>query len=309
MGKIAVFGGAGFGGSVLVNQLLNRHYKVKVLDNLYKSGKPLIQYGGNPNFEFVYGDTTNKEDVVKFLDDDIDGILLLAAIVGAPSCAQLPSLAHAVNVEGTRNVVNAKRDETPLFLTSTGSVYGKVEDVCTEESPTNPLSVYGITKLLSEQIVLEKPNTIVYRYSTAAGISPAFRINLLPNEFVWRGYHEKSLTVFQADFKRSFVSIQDMMLSLIYGIENFNLMYDAYRVYNVGDSEANWTKRELAEYVKNLTHCYVNFADSGYVDPDQRSYHVSFDRIYSVGWRPSQTMDETMNQLYRTVPLIRKMID
>ena len=85
MEKILVTGGAGYAGSILVDKLLDEQYKVKVLDNLMYNQTSHLPFFINKNFEFVRGDIRDKETVSESLKD-VDLILNIAAIVGAPAC-------------------------------------------------------------------------------------------------------------------------------------------------------------------------------------------------------------------------------
>lgn len=299
--KIAIFGSAGYIGSSLCNQLLNMGYQVKAIDNFYKGDcDSLIPYCSNPNFEFEFGDITNPKDVQENIKN-VDGIVLLSALVGAPICKKYPALSKSVNVEGTKNVIKYKPKDVPLFFASTGSVYGKLEDICTENSQTNPQSEYGLHKLEAEKIVLDSENTYAYRFSTAYGISPSLRVNLLINDLVMQAYLNRSLVIFQADFKRSFIHVQDLCWSFVFGLQRYKNF--EHRLFNVGDPEGNFTKREIAEKIKEKIPCSIFYEDIS-EDPDQRNYSIDFQRFLSTGWTPSISMEEGIKELIKTAPLL-----
>ena len=111
-----------------------------------------------------------------------DIIIHLAAIVGFPACRMNPQLAKDVNVQGTINLINACDKNQIIFYGSTGSNYGAVTEICTEQTPLNPLSLYGETKTKAEQLLLDRDNTIAYRFATAFGVSPRLRLDLLVND-------------------------------------------------------------------------------------------------------------------------------
>ena len=143
--KILVTGGAGYVGSVLVSELLKKGHEVRALDNLMYGQTSLLPYFIEDNFEFVKGDVRDVETVEKAVDG-VDIIIHLVAIVGAPACKKDEEVAEAINYQGTVNVDKARDDSQKLIYASTGSVYGALKEVCTEESPTKPLSIYGRTK-------------------------------------------------------------------------------------------------------------------------------------------------------------------
>jgi len=86
MRKILVTGAAGYIGSVLVRQLLEKGYKVRGLDALLFGDDSLINIYDNPNFEFIKGDLRGKEIINKALSG-ISDVIHLAAIVGDPACS------------------------------------------------------------------------------------------------------------------------------------------------------------------------------------------------------------------------------
>src|SRR5437763_11663563 len=94
--KVLVTGGAGYIGSVLVRQLLQKNYSVRVLDSLKFGGEALYDVMLHPNFEFMKGDVRNETDINKALKD-IDAIAHLAAIVGDPACKKFSDEANETN--------------------------------------------------------------------------------------------------------------------------------------------------------------------------------------------------------------------
>ena len=178
--RILVTGGAGYVGTALLPKLLEAGHEVTVFDNLMQGGNQLLSFFRNKNFHFVNGDVTIKKDVAAAVKDK-DVIIHLAAIVGFPACKNNPELATNVNVGGTRNIIETTTPEQVILYGSTGSNYGKVTDICTEESPLNPLSLYGETKTEAEHMLMERGNVIAYRFATAFGVSPRLRLDLLIN--------------------------------------------------------------------------------------------------------------------------------
>ncbi|MAF25681.1 epimerase, partial [bacterium] len=179
MTKVLVTGGGGYVGNVLCRQLLDKGYRVKCLDNFHKGQcDGIIPLVTNPDFEFEYGDVTVAEQINEAVKG-CDVIIHLAAIVGFPDCSAQPALAEVVNVQGTQNVINARNSywpEMPLVYASTGSVYGKVEGTCTEESPLNAVSQYGVNKRVAEAMVSKEDNSVSFRFATGFGVSPSMRV-------------------------------------------------------------------------------------------------------------------------------------
>ena len=175
-------------------------------------------------------------------------------------------------------------------------MYGKVEGICPEESPTNPLSVYGETKLMAEKEVLESGNAIAYRFATAFGLSPKLRLDLLPNDFVFSALKEKHLVIYDRDLKRTFVHVKDIARSYIFGLENFRKMKN--QVYNVGSEKINKTKDEMAHLIKEQIKFDIYYAKS-IPDPDQRDYEVSYKKIRDVGFETEISFERGVDEMVR----------
>lgn len=303
MKKILITGGGGYVGNVLCRLLLYEGYEVRCMDNFHKGQcDALIALASSPNFEFVYGDVTNISDVKKAVRN-VDGIVHLAAIVGFPACVKQPSLATAVNVDGTYNLLEHRDQNMPFVFASTGSVYGKVDGICTEESPLNSVSLYGDTKKAAEMQVSKELNTVCYRFATGFGVSPCMRVNLLVNDLTFQAVTNKCLNIFQADFKRTFVHVRDMAESFLFALRNYDQM-QSQKVYNVGSNKLNWTKRELAEYIAEKTGAFVSYADIG-EDLDQRDYAVDYSKIENVGFSCETSMEEGIQELINVAPLLQ----
>lgn len=295
--KILITGGAGYIGSVLAPLLLSKGYKVRVLDNLMHKQNSLISLFVDKNFEFIKGDIRKKEDVEKAVAG-IDMIVHLAAIVGEPPCRREPTLAKEVNYGGTLNILEARQPGQKIFYASTGSNYGnvegKIEGVCTEDTPLNPLSEYAITKTLAESAIKEAGNFVGYRFATGFGLSPRLRLDLMVNDFVWQALRNKALVIYEKDFMRTFIHVTDMAQSILHAIENFDEMKN--QIYNVGDESLNFTKEQVVNKIKEKTGCWVHFAEFA-KDPDQRNYEVSYEKIHSKGFKTQVTLDEGIEEL------------
>ena len=305
MKKVVILGAAGYIGSTLCSQLLkDENIKVLAVDNFYKgSCDTLIPFVSNDRFEFAFGDVTDEVHMSKLLDG-ADVIVQLAGLVGFPICEKYKSLAHSVNVYGMYVVLKHRPENCKLIYSSTGSCYGAVEGLCTEETPTYPLSWYGQTKLTAEKLTLEEENTIVHRYATAFGVGyNTTRVNLLINDLTYQAINNRSLNIFQADFFRTFIHVKDICESIYHTMINFDDMHKKHRVYNVGHKDLNFSKREIVEIIKEKTGCHVTYAEVGQ-DMDQRNYRVDYSRIYDSGWEAKIDIEQGINELIKVTPLL-----
>ncbi len=299
--KILITGGAGFVGSTLVPILLQKGFDVTVIDNLMYHQDSLLGNALNKNFHFILGDVRN-EAVMKPAIRDADTIIHLAAIVGEPACRMHPDLANSVNLKASELINNLRSKNQTLIFASTGSNYGKVDGVCTEETPLNPLSLYGETKTAAEKNFLEKGNCVAYRFATGFGISPRLRLDLLPNDFAHRAVHEKFIAVYEKDFRRTFIHVKDMAKAFAFALEHIDEMKD--NIFNVGHESMNLTKETLVNKIKEKIDFHAHFAPVGH-DPDQRDYEVSYEKIGKTGFTIDISMDEGIGELVKAFKMKR----
>ena len=302
--KILITGGAGFLGSVITEKLLNSNHEVTVLDNMMYNQTSSIVYSHNKLFNFVFGDVRDTELLNKLvLEHDL--IIPLAAIVGFPACERDKDLATAINYEHVRVVCEvAKENNKRVVYPNTNSGYGIGENgECTEESPLNPISHYGVTKVNAEREVLGIGG-ISLRLATVFGTSPRMRMDLLVNEFVYKALTDKYITLFERKFVRNFIHIRDVALV-------FEKMINEYEthsgeVFNVGLSKANLTKQQLCETIKEQIPSFEIFHNDNFEDPDKRDYVVSNLKLEKVGWSPNYTLEDGIEELIKTYTILIK---
>jgi len=296
--KILLTGGAGFIGTTLIPMLLENKHDVTVFDNLMYGGTPLLPFFKYPNFKFIHDDIRNKNAVKESVKDK-DLIIHLAAIVGFSACRNDPTRAKAVNYLGTKNIVDSASKNQPIFFASTGSNYGALVDkICTEETPLNPLSIYGKTKTEAENYVIGRGNFLAYRFATGFGVSPRLRLDLLPNEFAYQAVKQKYLVVYEKHFIRTFIHVQDMARAFIHGIKNFKSMKN--EIYNVGSEKLNFSKQEICDMIIKETGAYVHYAEVG-SDVDKRNYEVSYEKIKKTGYRTTISFEKGIRELIKAM--------
>ncbi len=296
--QITITGGAGYVGTSLIPLLLADGHKVCVYDNLMWGGDPILPFFRNPNFSFVEGDVRDK-DALATVCKGADVIVHLAAIVGYPACRKDPRLAETVNVDGTRNVIDVTTDDQLVLFGSTGSNYGTVREICTEETPLNPLSLYGETKTLAEKMLMETGRAVAYRFATAFGVSPRLRLDLLVNDFTYKSMTQGYLVVYEGHFMRTFIHVHDMGRSFKFAIDNADKMRG--EVYNIGSNKMNHSKKEICELIKSqVDNAYMHYADIG-EDADKRNYVVSYEKIHALGYDTTIDVPTGITELTRAL--------
>ena len=291
--KILITGGAGYIGTTLVPLLIERGYKVTIVDNLMFGGDPIIPFFRYSNINFIKGDIRDKELMKKTVKDK-DIIIHLAAIVGYPACRKDPGLAESVNIEATKMLSSLVSKDQLILYGSTGSNYGEVEEVCTEETPLNPLSIYGRTKTFAEQYLLDNNTTIAYRFATAFGVAPRMRLDLLINDFTYKAVSQGYMVVYESHFMRTFIHVHDMARSWIFAIDNADKIKN--NVFNVGSDKMNYSKKDICEMIKERTDAYFHYADFG-EDADKRNYVVSYEKIKKLGFGTTITVGDGIDEL------------
>lgn len=302
--KILITGGAGYLGSVITGKLLSAGYEVTVLDKLIFNQVSLLSHTSNPKFKFIHGDVRNEELLEK-LCSEADVIIPLAAIVGFPACDAEPDLAKQINFQQIFNIVKFTKNKNKKILypnTNSGYGIGVGQTMCTEQSPLNPISIYGSTKVAAENYLRSSTDAIVFRLATVFGVSPRMRTDLLVNDFTYKAITDKYIVVFEKTFKRNFIHIQDVANVFLFMVENYELYKG--EVFNVGLSDANLSKQELLEkiqsHVKNFAVSYNDY----YEDPDKRDYIVSNEKIESTGWKAEWNLDMGIKELIMAYQMI-----
>ena len=299
--KILMTGGAGYIGSALTPMLLNLGHEVTIFDNLMYGGAHLLPYFEKRGFEFIRGDIRDKSQMKEALVGQ-DFIIHLAALVGYPLCKMKPRQAIEINKDATQQLL-ALKGTCPILYASTGSNYGAViGEKCTEETPLNPLSLYGQTKTAAEEMVLNDENGMGFRFATAFGISPRMRLDLLVNDFVFQATKIKHLVMYEKNYKRTFIHLADICKAFMMAINNWD-KWKAGKVYNVGNDSMNYTKEDIALLIKKEVDYYLVFTDAG-TDEDQRNYEVDYSKVQTLGFHTTIDMETGIRALVKACQAI-----
>jgi nucleoside-diphosphate-sugar epimerase len=307
MKKVLITGGAGYIGSVLTAELLTKGYAVTVLDNFMYRQSSLADCCQYSTFEVVRGDCRDRNLMQKLLAD-VDIVIPLAALVGAPLCDRDKIGTKSTNYEAVAMLCELTSNDQAILIPTTNSGYGIGEQgkFCTEDSPLRPISLYGVTKVEAEAKVLERENSISFRLATVFGMSPRMRTDLLVNDFVYRAVHDRAVLIFEGHFKRNYIHIRDVANVFLHGISNFDSMRG--KVYNVGLEEANLSKLELCAEIKKILPKFTYVEAPIGEDPDKRDYIVSNARIISTGFKTEWSLERGIRELVKGYTILNNSL-
>jgi len=282
--NILIVGGAGYLGSVLSRQLLEKNYNVRVLDNLTYGDNGIKNLYDHPRFKFIKGDMRDIQTLVDAVKD-IDAVIHLAAIVGDPASALDPKQTIEINYLATKILAEVcKYSQINRFIfASTCSVYGASptpDAKIDEKSELNPVSLYAEMKRKSELALLEmadenfKPT--ILRMATLYGLSPRMRFDLVVNILTIKAIKEKRFTIFGGDQWRPLLHVKDAANAYITCLEN-PLNKSGKEIFNVGSNDENYKIINVGKTIKQIIPDSEMQIDEKNVD--KRDYNVSFDKI------------------------------
>ena len=297
MKRILITGGAGYIGSLLATKLVHLGHKVTVVDLLKYSTSSLNHLYIHKNFHFIHANVKDNK-IMKNLISKNEYIIPLAGLVGAPLCAKYKKEAIDINYKAIKDCVKYSKNKKIIFLMSnSGYGVGEKDKFCTEESPLNPISLYGKTKCDAEKEVIKAKNYVCFRLATVFGFSYRMRSDVMVNNFVFNALKEKKLKLFEPQFRRNFIHVRDVVDCILYTINNFKKMQN--NIYNAGLNSANITKIQLAQLIKKQIKGLKLTTIKGIKDPDQRNYFVSNDKLKKKGFVAKRNLRKGIEELIK----------
>ena len=299
---ILVIGGAGYIGSALVPKLLARGHRVRLLDRLFYGLDPIREVINHPNLEIRQADFRRIDKLVECMRG-VDAVIHLGAIVGDPACALDRDLTIEVNLIATRTIAEVAKGYgiRRFIFASTCSVYGASaeNELLTEESALNPVSLYAVTKLASEKVLMDMASDTFsptcLRFSTIYGLSGRTRFDLVVNLLTAKALVEGAITIQGGDQWRPFLHVDDAALSLLHTLEA-PLPKVHKQVFNVGSDEQNHTIQQIGEMIQRKIPAaeLVNLGQGG----DRRDYRADFRKIREqLGFLPRWSIAEGVDQV------------
>ena len=295
--RVLVTGGAGYVGSVLVPVLLDRGYRVRVVD-CSMFGLAHV----DPRAEVIAGDVLTFEN---FWLEDVDAVIHLAGLSNDPMAAFSPSLNYVLNAAGTAVVAHAAKEAgvARFILSSTCSVYGLNDaSEIDEEHPAEPSFPYAVSKLMAERCLAcltdDGFRPIVLRKGTVVGWSPRMRFDLVTNAMIKSAFTEKVITVHNPSLWRPLIDVEDAARAYLRALDAdlsvtgiFNIASENYTIGRLADEVAS-TLREFDIDVPLV----INRRE------DLRSYRVSTSKAALIlDFRPSISMRETVRRIVNNI--------
>ena len=294
---VLITGGAGYVGSALVPKMLERGYRVRVLD-LYLYGDDVLPI--HPHLEQIRGDIRDERLLRKVLSG-CDMVIHLACISNDPSFELDPKLGRSINLDAFEPLVRiAKESGVRRFIyASSSSVYG-VKDVenVTEDMRLTPLTDYSKFKAMCEEILARHASsdftTVTLRPATVCGYAPRQRLDVVVNILATQAVQRGVIRVYGGPQKRPNIHIADMVDAYILLLAAPASVV-AGQTYNVGAE--NRSVAELADIVRRVVGL-----DSVRMETvptnDLRSYHISSEKIArELGFSTKRTIAEAVAEL------------
>lgn len=279
--KVLICGGAGYVGGALTDLLRDTFHEVRVYDNL------LFEEVYQKPVDFIFGDIRDKNKLKAQLDW-AEAVVWLAAIVGDGACAINPGLTLELNQEMVRWM--SKNFDGRIIFMSTCSVYGAQEGELTEDSPTNPLSLYAATKLASENF-LKYSDAIIFRLGTLFGLGDNYsriRLDLVVNTMTARAISEGKLKVFGGEQYRPLLHVKDAAQAIVDSLESKHK-----GIYNLHQS--NMKMLDLAKLVNLYIPSELDVVDTTF--EDSRNYKANSDKAGAIGFNPQFVPDDGILEL------------
>ncbi len=306
--KILITGNMGYVGSVLVPYLRKKYPKSfiagldvgffaeKLLDNSYPE-KSL--------------DKQIIKDIRNIESKDLEGfdvIINLAAVSNDPMGKEFESATEEINfIAGVRLANLAKEVGVKRFIfASSCSVYGEgLGNSKTEKDQVNPLTEYAKSKINTEKELekISSSNFVIkcLRFATACGFSSRIRLDIVLNDFVVNGLLSNEINILSDGSPwRPLIHVEDMARAIHWSIEDKN--EDDFQILNVGNLNANYQVREIAEAVQKVLPT-IKIKINKNASPDKRSYKVDFSFFNNLasGYQPKFSLEDSIKDIVKKV--------
>jgi len=313
MSKVLVTGGAGYIGAHVAAELLKSGYSIRIYDD-FSNG--LHRRVDGKFRDIVDGDMLDRVKLLAALDG-IDAVIHLAAKKSVEESVKDPLKYYENNVGGTLNLLGAMaaKGVKQLVYSSSAAVYSPNDkEAVVEDDPTAPLSPYGASKLLAEQLIssvgsAEQISNISLRYFNVVGSNIAefgdnSKDNLVPKVFLALK-NGKRPQIYGSDYPtpdgtciRDYIHVQDLALAHLAALKKVESGYLS-QVYNVGSGKGYSVKEMMDQISKSIgrdINPEVSLARAG----DSPKLIASIDKIKEqLGWSPKASLEEMIDSAWQ----------
>lgn len=313
--KLLITGGAGYVGSHTVRKLKQAGHEVVVFDNLSSGHRDAIK-----DFQLIIGDLANKEDLKNIFDaHKFDAVVHFAGSIEAGESMTDPKRFFNNNLINGLNLLEAMiaHDVKRIVFSSTAAIYGEPQKMPIEETdPKNPTNVYGLTKLMFEQVLDAYDyayglKSVALRYFNAAGADPSGKIgadhkhktHLITLILLTALGKRESIKIFGTDYPtvdgtgvRDYVHVNDLADAHVLALDYLNNNNQSDK-FNLGN-EKGTSVREVIEMAKKITGINFPVIEEARREGDPAKLFASSQKAKQVlGWKPQF---DTIEQILET---------
>ncbi|TMG04832.1 MAG: UDP-glucose 4-epimerase GalE [Chloroflexi bacterium] len=312
---ILVVGGAGYIGSVTVDQLIDAGHDVTVLDSLVAGHKGALNAGA----EFVQADVRDEEALNRlFASHTFDAVINYGGYIIAPESVRQPGRYFANNIGGAICLLNAMvaYGVTRFVFSSSAAVYGEPETIpIPEDHPMRPINPYGETKATVERLLpwYEKEfglRSVSLRYFNAAGASGRVgedhrpETHLVPNVLQVALDERPAISLYGTDYPtrdgtcvRDYIHVSDLAAAHLLALDRTE---KASGVYNLGNGRG-FTNREVISAARLVTGVEIAVSEEPRRPGDPAELVASHDKARAeLGWEPQHPdIEEIIESAWR----------
>jgi UDP-glucose 4-epimerase len=311
--RILVTGGAGYIGSVVARQLLDRGDEVTVLDSLYRGHRAAIPEGAR--FEHV--DLLDLDATKGVLRHGFDGVVHLAALALVAESVVKPELYHRGNVVSSLNLLDAMREAgvRRIVFSSTCATYGEPEVVpISEETPTSPVNAYGNSKLAVDRMLADEARAhgiaaVSLRYFNVAGAAGPLgedhepETHLIPLVLRAASGRNPHVSVLGTDYPtedgtavRDYVHVSDLGRAHLLALDRATP--GRHDIFNIGAGRG-YSVRQVIDTARAVTGIDIPVKEGPRRPGDPPNLVAATAKARDeLGWTPEQTLEDTIRDAW-----------
>ena len=300
--NIFITGGAGFLGSHLTQFLINQGHTITIFDNFTNSNSKIFLNGDK--VKLIEGDVIDYSKLSKSMNN-IELVIHLAAQISVKDSLKNPENTIKINVDGTQNLLKSciENKIKNFIAASSAAVFGDQSIMpLTEESPKNPISPYGKSKLLMEEKILEFSkqnnfNSIILRFFNLYGLGQSIQYAGVITKFLENIKNNSNLMIYgKGEQTRDFIHVDDAISTFDLAIKNINQKIG--EIYNVGSGQSI-TILELAQSLLKISKKNLKIIHKPELDGDIIQSLTSIEHIATdMGFTPKISLEKGLTQFF-----------